>query len=339
VLGPETFHSPVRFEARVASLLPSAAPLSVELILNAGGTPERAARMEAEGDRYHVTVVPIPPREDQWPFRLAAQFDNGMLDASTTERSFTVGGREVRLSGVHIIRGGPSSQVVLRDGQTIAGALAGLNGVPARLGAQTVSLDLAQAREVTIKSANEIAAIVYTLLVRQGNKEIYRQTQSHSLGVANLLKNPGFEESLEGWSTHVFDARPRIEFDRTVVHEGRQALRIETNALSNTAFGQEVTLKAGQWYRFSGWVRTRALDPHGSPVYGTLQVQTPGGLDIVARGDNHGGDTEWTEVRITFQAPAGGLTRLGVFFVGFGSGTGKAWFDDLNLVEVGRSAN
>jgi hypothetical protein len=43
-------------------------------------------------------------------------------------------------------------------------------------------------------------------------------------------------------------------------------------------------------------------------------------------GTSHGGDTEWTEVPINFQAPAGGLVHVVAFFVGFGQGTGTAWF-------------
>jgi hypothetical protein len=39
-------------------------------------------------------------------------------------------------------------------------------------------------------------------------------------------------------------------------------------------------------------------------------------------------------VSLTFQARGDGLTRIVVYFVGFGAGTGTAWFDDLKLVEV-----
>jgi hypothetical protein len=92
-------------------------------------------------------------------------------------------------------------------------------------------------------------------------------------------------------------------------------------------------LKPGQWYRFSGWVRTRGLDSRGASVAGTFLIEGgPGGS--IADGTNHAGDTEWTEVQITFQAPASGLTRIGAFLFGRGQGTGTAWFDDLKLVEV-----
>jgi hypothetical protein len=43
-------------------------------------------------------------------------------------------------------------------------------------------------------------------------------------------------------------------------------------------------------------------------------------------------------VWLTFQARGDGLTRIVLFFVGFGQGTGTAWFDDLRLVEVSQPA-
>ena len=39
-----------------------------------------------------------------------------------------------------------------------------------------------------------------------------------------------------------------------------------------------------------------------------------------------------------FESPADGRVRIAVFFVGFGKGTGTAWFDDLKLEEVDPSA-
>jgi hypothetical protein len=55
---------------------------------------------------------------------------------------------------------------------------------------------------------------------------------------------------------------------------------------------------------------------------------------VIASGKNHDGNTEWTQVDIPFEAPPNGKARIAVFFVGFGRGTGVAWFDDLKLEEV-----
>ncbi len=151
---------------------------------------------------------------------------------------------------------------------------------------------------------------------------------------AEGIQNPGFEERLAGWSVHVYGAQPTIDADRQIVHEGKQSLRISATELSDTALGQEVRLRPGRCYRFSGWVRTRQLDPHRAPVYGTFQIQRPGGQGVLASGRNHSGDTDWTEVPIVFETPADGRVRIAVFLVGFGKGTGTAWFDDLKLEEV-----
>jgi alpha-N-arabinofuranosidase len=148
------------------------------------------------------------------------------------------------------------------------------------------------------------------------------------------LTNPGFENKHDGWSVHIYGTPSQIDSDDLSRHEGKHSLHISAKSPSDTALGQEIQLQAGRWYRFRGWVRTRGLDPRGAAVFGTFQIQLPGGRGILASGANHGGDTDWTEVVIWFQAPPGGRTRITVFFVGFGRGTGDAWFDDLSLEEV-----
>jgi alpha-L-arabinofuranosidase len=151
---------------------------------------------------------------------------------------------------------------------------------------------------------------------------------------ADGLKNPGFEAGTDAWSIHVYGAQPKIEVDANSKHEGKQSLRISSTEPSDTALGQELMLHAGHWYRFRGWVRTRALDPKEAPFYGTFQIQMLAGAGVIASGPNHKGDTDWTEVAIEFEAPPGGRTRIAIFFVGYGKGTGTAWFDDLKLEEV-----
>jgi rhomboid protease GluP len=151
-----------------------------------------------------------------------------------------------------------------------------------------------------------------------------------------LIKNRGFENGLEGWKTFTFGLPARFEFDTDVVHEGRQSLRVTASQPTDTGCTQEVMLKPGKWYRFSGWVRTRGLVPHGARVYGTFQIHARRMNDFIAvEKTNHGENTEWTKVSLTFKTrDDDGLIRICVYFAGFGPGTGTAWFDDLKLVEV-----
>jgi alpha-N-arabinofuranosidase len=151
------------------------------------------------------------------------------------------------------------------------------------------------------------------------------------------LANAGFESQTDGWSINVYGARPKIESDTKIVHQGQRSVRISSTEPSDTALGQELMLRAGRWYRFRGWVRTEKLVAQSAPVFGTFQIQMPGGAGVIATGANHEGTTDWTEVTIEFEAPPGGKTRFVAFFVGFGKGTGTAWFDELTVEEVDTS--
>jgi WD40 repeat protein len=175
-------HKPTTFEARVTPLIPASVPLTVELILKAGKAPERTLRMDAQGDRYRVTAVPVPEPTGPWTLRLAARFDNATLEATTTERSLTIGGREVKLSDVRSVFPGSPSRVVLRSGETITGVLAGLEAVSTRLSGQTMSVDLASARDVNVSPVGEAEKVECTLVVRRRGEEIYRQSKGLSVG-------------------------------------------------------------------------------------------------------------------------------------------------------------
>jgi rhomboid protease GluP len=171
--------------------------------------------------------------------------------------------------------------------------------------------------------------------MRRGSR---RRLKKDGPTAQNLIKNPGFEDGIKEWSPFVVGPPPRVELDRNLAWEGRVALRVSASAPTDTRCTQEVLLKPGRRYRFSGWVRTRGLVSQGATVYGTYQIHARAINNIITKGTNHGGDTDWTEVRLEFQAPADGLIRIVVYFASFGPGTGTAWFDDLKLVEVSQPA-
>jgi alpha-N-arabinofuranosidase len=149
-----------------------------------------------------------------------------------------------------------------------------------------------------------------------------------------LLKNSNFADKLESWSLTAYGAKPSIDFDTKVTHGGKQSLHISASETSDAAVSQDIHLQSGGCYRFTGYVRTQKLDPHGSSVSATLQVQRRAGKGIIASGTSHKGDTDWTKVEVYFEAPGDGWVHLVLFFVGFGKGTGSAWFDELKLEAV-----
>jgi membrane associated rhomboid family serine protease len=168
-------------------------------------------------------------------------------------------------------------------------------------------------------------------LKRRGDRTTQKASAEPDGG---FLKNRGFEAGLEGWITYTVGPPSRFEFDSEVAREGRQALRITAPQPTDTGCRQDLVLKPGQRYRFSGWVRTRGVQAFGARVWGTLSVCHAGTNNLIAQAENHAGDTEWTQVSILFQAPADGQTRFYAHLSGWGRAAGIAWFDDLKLVEV-----
>ena len=178
-------------------------------------------------------------------------------------------------------------------------------------------------------------ACLLTVLLSAATGGADAQAPQHGHRIA--LVNAGFEadKPLEGWSLHVYGVKPEIVLAEANRHEGRRSLKIVANAPSDTALGQEVKLTPGRWYRFTGWVRTEQLDPKNAPTCGTFQIQAPGGQGIIASGKNHSGTSDWVRETLYFTPPPGdGTTRIAVFFVGYGKGTGAAWFDELALEEI-----
>jgi alpha-N-arabinofuranosidase len=153
---------------------------------------------------------------------------------------------------------------------------------------------------------------------------------------AGLLQNPDFEEltPTAGWEVTTYGGQPRFGLDSALARSGRTALSIDAAESSDTALAQEVSLTPSQWYRFSAWIRTDKLDPHGSAVSATVQVQRPKGAGLIAGAPSHVGSTAWTNTDVYFQAPPDGRVRLCLFFVGFGRGTGSVWFDGVRVEPI-----
>jgi formylglycine-generating enzyme required for sulfatase activity len=117
-----------------------------------------------------------------------------MLNATTADRTFKVGGREVKLSEVAAIQFQPAVRVVLQDGKVVEGVVSGLEAVPVQFGEQSLPMNLVKAAAVRFGPAAETGQVSYTLVVRQGKKEILRQTER--LAVEGLLPTPA--EQLDG---------------------------------------------------------------------------------------------------------------------------------------------
>ena len=117
-------------------------------------------------------------------------------------------------------------------------------------------------------------------------------------------------------------------YDDTVGHSGTHSLRLNGGETAQPVHGGPLLhVQAGKRYRFRGWVRTRGVTGKGA----YLRVK-PGKVPGRERRSRPlTGNNDWTRVEIVFRAARGQAFVVPGLVV---EGTGKAWFDDLELMDV-----
>jgi hypothetical protein len=188
-LSPGNLHKPTLFEAKVVPMLPSSRSLTVDLTLKPSHGDEQVVRMKASGTSHQVTAVPVPLPPGALRLRLLAVFGDGLVNAITTlDAAFKVGARVVKLSDARTVQLGQDSRVTMVSGEVLEGIVSGLEAVPVELGGQRFSLDFTRATEVKIAPDVSSDLVWCTLSVRDGDQQVWSQTDS--LFVEGLLPVP-----------------------------------------------------------------------------------------------------------------------------------------------------
>ncbi|MGH3768691.1 MAG: NPCBM/NEW2 domain-containing protein [Pseudonocardiaceae bacterium] len=138
-----------------------------------------------------------------------------------------------------------------------------------------------------------------------------------------------------GWSHGGWQPQDSMfVWDTTSPHTGARSLSINAGATANDLWWtQTVNVppppigSPGHTYRLSGWIKTDGVNGGAGAQLGTL--------DSFAHTAGISGTTDWTPVSIPVRPNADSQLRI-TARLGFygGTSTGRAWFDDLQLVDV-----
>lgn len=112
-----------------------------------------------------------------------------------------------------------------------------------------------------------------------------------------------------------------------------KCVSIRNTAENDARWIQQIKgLTAGTVYRFSGWIKGDSISNNGSAG---ANICLMGGFESSASFFNGTGTFDWTRVEFTFTAPQSGCVTVGARLGFYGSTvTGKAWFDDLEIIPV-----
>lgn len=154
----------------------------------------------------------------------------------------------------------------------------------------------------------------------------------------SVLVNGGFEspEVLAAWGQWIYqDGRPPIlRADTSERVEGRQSVLIEAQDPADVALGQVAVLPSGSLWRVKARMKCENLVARTPTDTGAaLHVQTPAGATL-ACGPSTFGTSPWKQLQVVFRVPSDGKVKVVLFFIGYGKGTGKVWFDEVQLEPI-----
>jgi alpha-N-arabinofuranosidase len=179
-----------------------------------------------------------------------------------------------------------------------------------------------------------LGVILATALALAACKPEAPKAADELAGVTQFVANGSFEEldgpNPKGWRTQSWQRGGGTEFAMGPAgHTGSRSITISSDKGADASWVAVVPIRPYSRYRLSGWIKTENL------VRGTgrgAQINVNGEEDW--RTASLTGTQDWTRVEVVFDAGANDALEVTCLFGGWGQSTGKAWFDDIELVRL-----
>lgn len=172
----------------------------------------------------------------------------------------------------------------------------------------------------------------FSLLLALTGGMACRANEQDSRSPSNLLPNPSFEETatggVPGWRSRAWNGEAsaawRVE---SPGRSGGRCLSIGSEKGADAAWTATVAVEPDTYYRLSGWIRTQEVRGAAGAL---LNIQNLRQVKTEAVS----GTRPWTQVGTVFETGESTQLETNCLFGGWGSSTGKAWYDDVALEKV-----
>jgi azurin len=111
-----------------------------------------------------------------------------------------------------------------------------------------------------------------------------------------------------------------------------QCLKIESRDGSDTSWYQDVPVEPGHDYELSCWIRTEGLKGATGAL---LEIHNLNGEQPKSQAVT--GTTDWTRVSFKISTGRASMISLNLLYGGWGRSTGRAWWDDVSVLKLGKS--
>ena len=150
----------------------------------------------------------------------------------------------------------------------------------------------------------------------------------------NPIPNASFEdagrEGPRGWRRERWNGRGVLGHADTGRTGGR-SVQISSDEGADWGWSASVPVEPFARYRLSGWIKTANVKTAGGRG-ALLNLHNVQGIATRALT----GDNDWTRVEVDFDVDDAGSIQVNCLFGGWGLATGTAWFDDVELEQIGK---
>jgi mono/diheme cytochrome c family protein len=147
-----------------------------------------------------------------------------------------------------------------------------------------------------------------------------------------LITNGSFENTTgdmaAGWAVRTYrgSAQHRVA---DVAHTGKRSIEISAAKGTDSSVHFDLKVDRDSEYELSGWIKTENVVGGGHGALVSLHA-----LQGQPRSKALKGTNDWTQVKVRFETGSANLISINCLFGGWGTATGKAWWDDVSLRKV-----
>ena len=147
-----------------------------------------------------------------------------------------------------------------------------------------------------------------------------------------LIGNGSFENIASdmptGWSARTYGgaAKHRVA---DVAHTGKHSIEISSTKGADTSVHFDLKVDRNSEYELSGWIKTENVVGNGHGALLSLHALVGKPRSKALKGTN-----DWTQVKMRFETGSAKSISINCLFGGWGTSTGKAWWDDVSLRKV-----
>lgn len=167
-------NQPAEFRARIVNILPTTAPMDLELMIERPGETAKTIPMSLKDSVYVARAVAFPGRNGPLTVRVEVKFEDGSVTGLVDDREFKVDDQKLKLSQIDQVRLGSKAKIKATGGAILDGRLDGLESLQVKVGQQTIGLSLKEAVELKIGSPESDPPVNCTVIARLDGKEVGR---------------------------------------------------------------------------------------------------------------------------------------------------------------------